>query len=225
MKELADAELLYAARFSAQERQRKAALWGVLCRRFFQRYIETKDTVMDLGAGHCDFINQIECGARIAVDTNPALGDFAAPGVRVLIAPSTDLGAVQEASVDVVMASNFFEHLPSKAELIRTLLEIFRVLRPGGRLLVLQPNIRFTGGKYWDFIDHHLALTERSVAEALELTGFDVVEVRPRFLPYTTKSRMPQFPLLVRLYLAFPPAHRLLGEQAWVVGQKPAVEG
>ena len=46
-------------------------------------------------------------------------------------------------------------------------------------------------------------------------------EVLPRFLPYTTKSRLPQHPLLVRLYLRVPLAQRLLGKQAWVVAVKP----
>ena len=43
-----------------------------------------------------------------------------------------------------------------------------------------------------------------------------------RFLPYTTKSRLPQHPALVRAYLAFPPAWRLLGKQTLYVGERPA---
>jgi hypothetical protein len=46
--------------------------------------------------------------------------------------------------------------------------------------------------------------------------------VRPRFLPYTTKSRFPQWGWLVRLYLRLPLAQRLFGRQAWVVAVKPA---
>jgi hypothetical protein len=34
-------------------------------------------------------------------------------------------------------------------------------------------------------------------------------EVVPQILSYTTKSRLPQHPLLVRLYLRIPLAHRL----------------
>ncbi len=29
-------------------------------------------------------------------------------------------------------------------------------------MLVLQPNIRYVGGAYWDFLDHHLPLTDRT---------------------------------------------------------------
>ena len=44
---------------------------------------------------------------------------------------------------------------------------------------------------------------------------------RARFLPYTTKSRFPQHPLLVRAYLAFPPAWLVLGRQTLYVGRRP----
>ena len=57
---------------------------------------------------------------------------------------------------------------------------------------MLQPNIRLTGAAYWDFIDHKVALTERSLVEAAELCGFETERLIKRFLPYTTKSRLPQ---------------------------------
>ena len=142
------------------------------------------------------------------------------PGTRVLVTSSIDLGAVESDSVDVVFVSNFFEHLPDKTTFLQTLHEIRRVLRQGGRLLILQPNIRAIGGQYWDFVDHHLPLTDRTLVEALGMINMDVKEVRARFLPYTTKSRIPQHPVLIRLYLWLPPLHRFLGGQAWVVGVK-----
>jgi SAM-dependent methyltransferase len=214
-------EQLYETRFPTADREAKLRVWKVLCEHFFSRYVGRDDTVLDLGAGFCEFVNSIECGARIAVDANPDLPKFAAPGVRTLVRDSLDLQGIDDMSVDVVFASNFFEHLATKADMLKILAEAHRVLRHGGRLLVLQPNINAVRGRYWDFFDHHLPLTDQSVAEALNLTGFEVIEQRARFLPYTTKSALPMHPLLVRLYLAFPPAHRILGGQAWVVGKKP----
>ena len=69
---------------------------------------------------------------------------------------------MREGELDLVFTSNFFEHLPDKSSLGRTLEEIFRCLKPGGRLVAMGPNIRFTGGSYWDFWDHYLPLTEAS---------------------------------------------------------------
>jgi SAM-dependent methyltransferase len=210
---------LYDTRFSRRERERKHRVWRVLCQSFFQRYIRGADTVLDLGAGYCEFINHVVCRRRIALDRSDDVGRHAAPGVEVLAGPSADLAAVADASVDVAFASNVFEHLPSKQELLRILAEIRRVLRPGGRLLILQPNIRYTGGAYWDFFDHHLPLTERSLVEALHMTGLTPVEVRPRFLPFTTKSWLPPHPALVWLYLKLSIAHRVFGQQSWIVAE------
>ncbi|MCP4899025.1 MAG: class I SAM-dependent methyltransferase [bacterium] len=212
---------LYERRFDPSAQASKLRVWRVLCRHFFQRYVSAEDTVLDLGAGYCEFLNSIQCAERIAVETNPDVSNFAGPGVRIVASPSTDLLGVEESSVDVVFASNFFEHLPDTAAFLKTLHEVMRVLRPGGRLLVLQPNIAVIKGRFWDFLDHYLPLTERTVAEALELVGFDVAEMRARFLPYTTKSSLPQHPFLVWLYLKFRPAHWFLGGQAWIVGVKP----
>jgi hypothetical protein len=90
---------------------------------------------------------------------------------------------------------------------------------------VLQPNIRYAYREYWDFLDHQLALSHVSMAEALALSGFRVVEMVPRFLPFSTKSALPSWPSLVRLYLRVPLAHRLLGKQMFVVAVPTTVAG
>jgi hypothetical protein len=214
---------LYQARFGTQEQLRKRELWKVLCGTFFQRYVRPDDTVLDLGAGFCEFINQIECATKYAVDLNPDTPSYAGPGVRVIGARSSRLDMLADDSVDVVFASNFFEHLPDKQEFVATLRELRRILRSGsGRLLILQPNIRLLNGQYWDFLDHYLPLTERTLIEALELVGLSPVEMRTRFLPYTTKSRLPQHGLLVRAYLWLRPLQWLFGKQTWMVAVKRA---
>jgi SAM-dependent methyltransferase len=212
---------LYSVRFSLDEKQRKDRIWQVLCRHFFQRYVDPQSTVLDLGAGYCEFINHIVSQRRIAFDVDEHVRAHAGPGVEVVQGASTDLRAFQGEAIDVVFASNFFEHLPSKDDLVRTLVEVHRVLRRGGKLLILQPNIRYVSGAYWDFFDHHLPLTERSLVEALEIVGFKPTEVRARFLPFTSKSALPQHPWLVWLYLKVPIAHRVLGGQSWIVAARP----
>jgi len=220
----ADLPALYRRRFAARERERKDALWKALCADFLQRYVGAADTVVDLGAGYGEFINNIRCGTKIAVDVNEDTAPALDRDVTFVLGSGARIPTLQDGSADVVFASNFFEHMLSKDDLVMTLREIARVLRVGGRLLVLQPNIRFAYREYWDFFDHHTALSDRSLAEALEMSGFRVAEVRPRFLPYTTKSRLPQHPLLLRLYLRLPPVQWLLGKQMFIVAER-APEG
>ncbi len=212
---------LYERRFSAAERRAKDALWRVLCRDFFQRWVPPDARLLDLGAGLCEFVNHIQAGEKWALDVDPGVAERAAPGIHARCGRADDLGWLATGSLDVVFASNVFEHFPSKDAVLAALREIRRVLRPGGRLLVLGPNIRFTARVYWDFFDHHLPLSERSMREALELCGFRVEHVRARFLPYTVKSRLPSWPILVRLYLRCPPLHLLFGRQMFLVGVRP----
>ena len=151
--------------------------------------------MLDLGAGSCELINCVRARRRIAVDLNPDLAHYAEPGVEAHVLPLTRLlDAVVPGSIDVAFASNVFEHLRSPEALLEVLGLVRVALAPGGRLIVVQPNVRLTGGAFWDFFDHTLPLTEKGMAEALALAGLRVVESRARFLPYTTKSRLPRAP-------------------------------
>lgn len=213
---------LYDERFSAEEMESKRQLWEELYAGFFVRFIRMTDTVLDLGAGSCEFINACHASNKVAVDLNPAT-QFWAQDAQVVLAPSDRMTEVADDSVDVVFTSNFFEHLPTKRALLDTLDECSRVLRPGGRLLVLMPNLRYVGHRYWDYFDHHLPLTHVSLVEGLTMAGFDVDQVIPRFVPYTVKDSPVKVRRgLVRLYLRLPFLWRLLGGQMFVAASKPA---
>jgi SAM-dependent methyltransferase len=213
-------ETLYRWRFADASQRTRAAMWEVLCRVVLQRYVRPTDTVLDLGAGFCEFINAIRCGRKIAVDANAEMPRFAAAGVETVVGdiPAV-LGRFPEGSAHVVFCSNFFEHLRDKNAVLAVLAEVNRLLASGGRLIVLQPNIRYAYKEYWDFFDHHVPLSHGSLAEALRMTGFEITLLRPRFLPYTTRSRLPQSAWIVRLYLALPPAQWLFGKQMLVVAR------
>jgi SAM-dependent methyltransferase len=208
-------ETLYTNRFGGESEQRQD-IWEVLCTDFFQKWVPRDGTVLDLAAGHCEFINNIVAGRRIAVDLNPDVQRRAAPGVQALVLRSDHLKGIDDGSIDVVFVSNFFEHI-TRDVILSTLVEARRVLKPAGRLLVLQPNVRFCGRDYWQFFDHITPVDDRALAEAFAATGFDVEKCIPRFLPYSTKSRLPSWPSLVRLYLKLPLAWRILGAQAFMV--------
>jgi len=65
-------------------------------------------------------------------------------------------------------------------------------------------------------------VARREDLDAAEAFGSVVLErVVVRFLPYTTKSRLPQHPALVRAYLQFRLAWWLLGGQTLYIGRRP----
>lgn len=214
-----DLKTIYSRRFSGIEKSRDE-LWKVLTRYYFQQWVNPNDVVLDVGAGFCEFINNIQAKKKIAMDLNPATRQKAASDVTVVSQDVMKDWPVATGSVDVVFTSNFFEHLSGGKDLLLCLKEIHRVLRPNGRLLAMGPNFRFCFKEYWDFFDHSLALSDRSLAEALEISGFQTETVFPQFLPYTMKGKLSPHPLLVRLYLAMPFFWRVLGKQFLIFARK-----
>jgi SAM-dependent methyltransferase len=210
---------IYARRFSNTDSPRRGAVWREITR-FLERWIDLDATVLDIACDRGAFINVVRAGRRIAVDLRDVRDDLD-PAVEFLQADGLSLGGcLAEASVDVVFMSNYLEHLDSAGAVIEQFRVAARILRPGGRVIVLQPNIRLTGGTYWDFLDHKTPLTEKSLVEAAEMADFKLEELIVRFLPYTTKSRFPQNPWLVRAYLWFRPAWWILGRQTLLVAQR-----
>lgn len=178
--------------------------------------------VLDLACGYGEFINQVKAAKKYAVDLNPDAPRHLASDVEFHATPAGRLDFLPDGSVDVVFTSNFLEHLPDKAACDAVFAEILRVLRPGGRFIVLGPNIRYAYREYWDYYDHYLPLSHLSLAEGLTQAGFTVRRLVPRFLPYTMKSRLPTADALVRLYLRLPFVWPLFGKQFLAVAERPA---
>ena len=210
---------LYRNRFGGAAAYRDA-VWGVLVRGFFQRYVSPSSRVLDLGCGWGAFINHIQAAEKLALDLNPDAANLLLPGVTFFSQDSTQRWPLPENHLDWVFTSNFLEHLPSKVALEATLREAARCLKPKAGLICMGPNIRHVGGAYWDFFDHHIPLTERSLAELLTTLGFEIELVRDRFLPYTMVDT-PRAPLLaVHAYLRLPWAWKCFGGQFLVVARK-----
>ena len=212
-----DLQRIYDARFKNNLDYRKA-VWAILVANWFARYVTERDAVLDLGCGYGEFINQVRCREKFAMDLNPDAPRFLSGEVRFLLQDCSTRWQVPEGGLDVVFTSNFFEHLPDKAALGRTLDEVRRCLRPGGRLIAMGPNVKYVPGAYWDFWDHHIALTEASLSEALRTRGFEIDLCVDRFLPYTMADGR-QYPgLFLRAYLKLPLAWRFFGKQFLVIG-------
>lgn len=211
---------VYQKRWKDSELEKVSKVWEVLTRVFFQKLIGENSKVLDIGCGFCHFLNHLKAKEKIGVDANPSAGNYAAKDVTFIHTNDLCLKMLPDKHFDCVLLSNFLEHLDNTKEVIALLGRVKELLKPGGRIIILQPNFRLLGPAYFDFIDHKTILTDKSIEEALNIVGFKIERRIIRFLPYTTKSKLPQHPFLVRLYLLLRPAWFLMGKQSLFIAAK-----
>lgn len=210
----------YQLRFAAQ-REYRNAVWRVLTAEVFQQFVPHDGTVADVGCGWGEFINNITAAKKFAIDLNPDAAQRVNRDVQLIQQDCSHTWPLDAASIDCVFTSNFLEHLPNKAAVEATLAQAFRALRDGGRVVCMGPNIRHLHGEYWDFWDHYVALSDSSLCEVLQLTGFVIERRVSRFLPYRMSGRRESPLAFLRWYLRLPFVWPIFGRQFLIVARKP----
>jgi len=183
----------------------RAVVWKEIVR-YLNLYLKDKKTILDLGSGYCDFINNVSASERIAVDMSLDSAKYIEKGVRFVQSVATDLSAVATATVDVVFASNLLEHL-TDAELDLCMQEVKRVLKSGGLFISMQPNYRYSYKTYYEDPTHKKVFSHTALESFLISHSFEIVKKMPKFLPFSLKSRpsiIPIHPLIIRTYLNSP---------------------
>jgi ubiquinone/menaquinone biosynthesis C-methylase UbiE len=201
------------------ENPHRDRVWRHICA-YLSRWIRTSDEVLELGAGRCDFSNNIAARRVVAIDIDKTVERAAADEVTAVVGDCTDLGAFDDESFDVVFASNLLEHLERPAA-TALLAEAQRVLRPRGRIVLVQPNFRLNPGGYFDDFTHVAIYTDRSIHDYLVSEGWTVEHLEARFLPLTMKSRASNLSFLVPWYLRSP-IRPLAGQMLVVATPAPA---
>lgn len=158
--------------------------WSRAFIRQFRSWLpEDKNAVcLDLACGCGEFIHLLEragYGHTSGVDLCEEELTQARPYVKgtLIHADVLDhLRTVESNSLDFITALNFLEHL-SKDQLLATMNECRRVLRPDGTLVAMVPNAISPFGcvtRYWD-ITHEWAFTPNNFYQLAALTGFDSI--------------------------------------------------
>jgi len=218
MKTTPQSKNYYSIRYKADSS--RSMVWREIVRALSD-YLPENLNALELGPGYCDFINQLQASRKVAIDINPGTRDYAASDVELFLGDCSELSMITDGSMDLVFASNLLEHLERQkaSDLLRSAL---LALKPTGKLILIQPNFRYSYDQYYDDYTHITPYTDKGLSGFVESHGFRIVKCVPRFLPLSMRTRAwsPRFGWSVRLYLNLP--YRPMGKQMLIVAEKPS---
>lgn len=172
--------------------------------KYLQKYICKDSAVLDLGSGYCDFINSITARKKYALDKyiNPKI--YAFQEVEGLFGDYSLMNKkIKDDSLDIVFASNFLEHL-NQEDTEKCINMIYKKLKINGLFIIIQPNYKFSYKDYFDDYTHITTWSDIGLKDYLISKNFQICLCKPRFLPFSMKSKIPKNKLLIRIYLKSP---------------------
>jgi SAM-dependent methyltransferase len=155
--------------------------------------INNTDTIVDVGCGNghhllglagkikkgigIDFSREMIKIAESRRQNHPDGGRL-----EFIVANARNMSQISESSCDVVICIGALEHMHQKSQVLQ---EMYRVLRPGGRLVILTPNGNFMWYRYIaPFLripTHHFStdqfLTSHKLAEMLNQSNFKNIHI------------------------------------------------
>jgi len=172
-------------------------------------YFRENGRLLDVGCGAGQKMVEFKslgwgvCGVELSSEAADAGRNL---GLEVVTTPLTE-APWPEAHFTAITFYHSLEHMPSPREALR---DAFRLMAPGGELLVAVPNFgcleRKLFGKNWDWLDvpvHFHHFTKATLTRMIAATGFRIETVG--FSPFGSSARLPFFD---RLPLARPLADK-----------------
>jgi len=203
-------------------------LRGLIRQRFILSYLQKfKGLLLDLGCNRGYYISEYNNGRAIGVDISyPVLQEAKnrLPEIRFLQGDAQQLSFLKSNSVDAILCSEMVEHVPNAQGVLS---ECFRILKPGGDLLVTTPNYKkekptwveigemksygVQGVK--DDLYFHTAFRPEELKEMAESAGFTKVETGTfeKEVKYATRIPVVFYHLVKFLNKSFVRSDKLAG--------------
>jgi ubiquinone/menaquinone biosynthesis C-methylase UbiE len=160
----------------------------LLCHYLYQSFgLNVGMKMLEPGCGRGEFLCHFqELGLDVqGVDISPEAIKFASDFTVDICDVEKELLPFHDNTFDVVYSKSFIEHL-HKPE--KYLMEAFRVLKPGGKLITLVPDWESNYKIYFDDFTHRTPFTQPSLLDAYRIYGFEEVNVyKFRQLPIVWK--------------------------------------
>ena len=150
----------------------------------FQRFnLAQGCKLLDVGCGRGEFLRGfMQCGvAGFGVDQSRA-AESLCPNATLRTSDIENDGLpFEDNSFDVVYSKSVIEHFYYPERMVQ---EVFRVLKPGGKVITLCPDWEFNYRIYFEDYTHRTPFMQSSLRDILLIHGFDNVQVeRFRQLP------------------------------------------
>ena len=219
-KDKLDLAKVYKFRFQWLAQETKGATWAIITK-WMERKLGNPKRVLDPAAGLGEFIVASSASERWACDLLDQRNSWP-NGITIRFGDIDEVDLPNE-YFDLIFVSNFLEHLPTPDHVYRFLSKLRSALEPNGKLAIMGPNYRFSSTEYYDFADHLLPLSDRTIEEHLAAIDMKCERIIPRFLPLAFRSQRFSHPILVKLYLAVPFFWRIFGKQFFIIATKTKI--
>ena len=213
-------ERTYQQRFSEHDVVANDTVWKEIAA-YLQRYLRRDGPVLDVACGHGAFIRHIVARERWATDLRDVSG-FLTPDIKFVQAEGGEMASsLPHGHFEMV----FIEQFPRTPAFNGSRCPADPASGSGSRA---RRNPVDTAAEYsvdgWEILGlprpQDTAHGRRALRKPRVSCGFKRERLITRFLPYSTKSKLPQSAPLVHWYLKFPPAWWLMGKQTLYVGMK-----
>ncbi len=183
---------------------KRSLVWQVFAP-FLQKKFKIRNSVLDIGCGFGDFINNITANQKSALDANSEMARFVESSVDFKTGLTTDLKSLfKEKSFDFIFSSNLLEHL-ERDQITDFFNDTRRLLKDDGTLLIFMPNYRLCSREYFDDYTHLTPISDRSIQDWLKSCGYKVEFIHAGFMPFSVKdSRLPMTAWLIKFWLWSP---------------------
>jgi SAM-dependent methyltransferase len=215
---------------------REALKYNAFLRELIRRYAGNAKTALDFGAGIGTFSDSVPIAPENIYCVEPdeaAQKHLSSHGYNA----HGGLAEIAEASIDYLFTLNVLEHIEDDAAAMD---EIYRVVRPGGRLLIYVPAFMSLYTSMDSHVGHHRRYDLPGLRKLVRDAGFDIEKAAYfdalgffatlAFKLFDSKKPAPLNPKMIGLYdrYVFPasrllstPCARILGKNVYLVARRP----
>lgn len=135
-------------------------------------HLRGAETVLDFGCGTGGILSLVPCSRRLGVEVSePASAEARSRGIEVY----GDISQVPDQVADAVMSHHALEHVTDPFAVLR---ELYRVLQPGGRIVLVVPaeEPRTRGNRHWrpNEPQHLYSWNPLTMGNLLRKAGFEL---------------------------------------------------